>query len=348
MHREVLWVIGPAMGHVSRALVVAEALRATHGIESRFIGTDIKGCHRTVIDNRFPYIDTETDRKEHLSFPSHILRALDRHASQAICFDCSPIPWLISLPDIEIPTAYLTNEFLVSGQDPTYQDLEWKQHGVQWNRIRGNLGLPAIGNAREIYTRCNVVLLADPPAIASPNVERPLNVVTVGACAWSPRQSLPDVVKDLNDLLVIGSGSTGTPVAPRTVEKLRAMCGAKHVVAVRHGGISIDGTLFDSPPVDLSRIYARAIAAITQGGAGSTYLALSCGIPAIINPTHINHLLLGKSVERAGLGWVIDRNRAEPFHGFDLGKASRNARSNPFPIEGGAAQAASRLSKLIQ
>ena len=58
--------------------------------------------------------------------------------------------------------------------------------------------------------------------------------------------------------------------------------------------------------VSISPMLAKCALATTQSGAGSTYAALSEGVPVAVWPTTRNHEILGNFVQRAEAGMSFD------------------------------------------
>jgi UDP:flavonoid glycosyltransferase YjiC (YdhE family) len=102
-------------------------------------------------------------------------------------------------------------------------------------------------------------------------------------------------------------GSTGSAnLPPQMIARLAEICGAREVVQA--GGRSAGRDPTRPAPVPAASVLARSSLCLTQGGAGSSYQAISCGVPVAVWPAHRNHELLGRRIEASGLGILLDRS----------------------------------------
>jgi UDP:flavonoid glycosyltransferase YjiC (YdhE family) len=279
-----------------------------------------------------------------------------------VCFDCSSVPWRLTMPPLGVPTVHVANAYIVHATGPTHQDIQWQQHGAGWNVRRADRGLPALAGAGDLFATgaaiagrtptgapLDLVLLPDPSWVLPGDTHLPPTHALTGACAWAPESSLPAALAGLRDVLLVATGSTGAALPPALVPALARACGARHVVEVASGRIRLDGSALDVGPVAAPLLLPHCRAALTHGGAGSTYQALACGVPVAIWPGHRNHGLLAERVQARGLGVLLDPQRWA--HGLEAfadtaGQLYERASAQAFDLQHGPTQAARAIAAL--
>ncbi|QSX79698.1 glycosyltransferase [Agrilutibacter solisilvae] len=347
--RRVLWVVGPALGHAARALVVARALRDAHGVGSRFIGADRHGFHARLLAPEFDTIDTGHTPAQFEAFADAVAAQLVEHRYDALCLDCASVPWRLAIGEPGLPSVYLTNAFLAHATQATHQDLQWREHGASWNARRQARGLPPLANAAALF-EADRVLLADPDWILDVDAALPVHHRLTGACAWAPDGPLPDALAGLRDVALIATGSTGTPLPAGFPQALARACGARHVVQVDSQGVRLDGRTLDVGVVPLPALLAHCRVALTHGGAGSTWLALAQGVPVLVWPGHHNHRLLGERIQAAGLGLLLDpQGGAAQLQAFERRAQAMGecARAHAFDLQSGPLRAAGEIVAML-
>jgi len=111
-------------------------------------------------------------------------------------------------------------------------------------------------------------------------------------------------------------GSTGsrglTAAGPHFVEQLveagrcdAIVCAGTDVVLPDR----LDVPVHRYAMLPLEELLPRTSLVISHGGAGSTYQALSSGLPVIVAATHRNHRVLGQILERLNVGLLLRPNR---------------------------------------
>jgi UDP:flavonoid glycosyltransferase YjiC (YdhE family) len=344
----VAWIVGPALGHAARALLVARELRAL-GITSSFFGADRHGFHARLLAPEFETIDSGHGPKQFEDFADAAVAHLHARQADAVCFDCASVPWRVAMPPLGVPSVYLTNAYLAYPGEPTHQDMQWAEHGAEWNARRIARGLPPLAGAGALL-EADRVLFADPEWTLPQGFELPSHQRLTGACAWSPEAPLPAALAGLRDVALVATGSTGGALPPGLTAALGRACGARHVVQVDSRGVRVD----DAPPLDVGMLSIPALlphcrVALTHGGAGSTFQALAQGVPVVVWPGHRNHRLLGTCVQDAGLGLLLhpqDWQRKLATLEHDYAAFAERARAQAFDLARGPREAAKAIAEL--
>ena len=350
--RKVLFIVGAALGHVGRALMVARELRDGEGHGCVFTGSDLAGyLERYVAPEGFRTIPLR-DRDINVSpavFTERVEAVLHEESPDLILFDLSPLPWLSMLRLPDVPVVYLTNHFLTRlGSDTTVQDLIFREYVGPINQARESRGLEPLAGARELYER-DLVILADPAGLFDSPAELPSGYVVTGAIWWEPDSVLPAELEAERDLLFVSLGSTGVPLPDGLVPELKRVLDISRAVKVPAGGgkgssgVGVPWTAYASLPG--TEVLWRSKLCLSQGGAGSSYQALAAGVPLACWPGHLNHVVLAKRLEEIGAGvlleaaswrdrlvslrdeWPAMRGAAERFRGMSSVDAARVAAS---------------------
>ncbi len=315
---KVLFIVGKALGHIGRALVVARAIRELCPAKIIFTANNPSGhLERYVLPHGIDIVSLGDVKV----IPPEIYasRVEDVFASinpDIIVIDGSPVPWLVFVRFPSVPQAYLTNFFLTRlGDHETAQDRLFKGNREICNRYRKHIGLEEIESARELYER-DAVILADPNILLPGNLELPENYAISGAIWWEPESSLPDELEGVDDILYISVGSTGKYVPEILLKSIINHYDVRHIVEASSRGTTGFSGLIKVPissysNVPGSRVLSQSVFAITQGGAGSTYQALKAGIPIGLWPNHLNHLVLAQHIEKTGVGVILDPDTIE-------------------------------------
>jgi len=168
----VLFVSGPALGHISRLLSVAEQLDALSGFEIAFAApqtTNQKdlvldaGYHLHVLETGFGTckgVDLEV-------FPSQLEALIDKLCPDLIVVDCNQLTWCAAMRWPAIPRILVTNVFLTRVSNyQTQQDMSFSRTRHAINTRRRMLNLKPINSPRDLY-EADIVCLADPSACQS-------------------------------------------------------------------------------------------------------------------------------------------------------------------------------------
>jgi len=337
--------------------MVARALRDIQSGEIIFVGNDPDGhLENYVSPDGFKVISLGSSRAplSALDYASRLESVLSEVCPDRIVLDISPVPWLLYVKLPPVPQAFITNYFVSSlGRETTLQDRNFDVNGPAINAGRKQAGLPELNNIRELYEK-ELVILADPGDVLPDTEAMPPHYRLAGAIWWEPESSLPEELADLDDILYVSIGSTGSRVPDMIVEKILTSLDIKYVVAasVRDTNISTPDAIPVKHYASLpgSQVLARSAFVITQGGAGSCYQALSAGVPMGFWPNHLNHYLLGSRLSELGAGILLDEDTIdEKIELFKKNKESFSKNLNEFhPLDPDTAarSAAVEISKL--
>jgi UDP:flavonoid glycosyltransferase YjiC (YdhE family) len=205
----------------------------------------------------------------------------------------------------------VTNSFIVGRHREATVQQQWLDGKRQsLNVLRARRGLPAIHAAAEFY-RADLQLLADPPEVADRCELLGGNAIVTGHCAWEFKDKQEEDVPEAAGAIVFSMGSTGKWMpSAETVARLKSAINARMCIYVGPRAVEaaeitgIDRSFKFAP---LRPLVHRAALVVTQGGTGSSYHALSLGIPLGILSTHQNHVVLGSILEELGVAVCLDR-----------------------------------------
>jgi UDP:flavonoid glycosyltransferase YjiC (YdhE family) len=314
----VAFVVGHALGHVGRALNVANALRSSReSCDITFLGNN-PGRHfeQYVAPEGFAAvpIGSATEPSPH-AYASVLADVLSRLSPDVVVYDLSPFPWLLLTGEFRAPQVYLTNYFLTRmGGDLTAQDMTFAANKSQINAVRQSLGLSSLTSIRELYEKDRVIL-ADPPQLLPDAAALPANYTLAGGIWWAPEGDLPADLEEAGDILYVSLGSTGAHIPRATLAGIASRVRARRVVVTSTKGppdevpVPVPIGYYNSLPG--GKVLDRSILAITQGGAGSCYQALRAGVPLGIFPAYHNHSLLGKRLAQLGLACMLDMDTVD-------------------------------------
>jgi MGT family glycosyltransferase len=220
------------------------------------------------------------------------------------------------------------------------------------NRIRGQLGLPAVAGADDVFGRAPLLLYLTAEPFEYPRGDWPDNVVLVGPCDWDPPSDPPSWLDDLDRPIVLVTTSSEFQDDHRLVKvALEAL--AEEPVAVVATLPAGDQAGFQAPAgarverfIPHGLVLDRAACAITHGGMGATQKALAHGVPVCAVPFGRDQLEVARRVEVAGAGTRLpakrlrpDRLRAKVREAMRLGDGARRIQE-AFAAAGGPSAAA--------
>lgn len=314
--RKVALICGPQLGHVGRLqkmisrLVEISPVEVTLIVprEARYVKTVFGDSVKTIV---VP-IPRDSEHERHDIFADALAEIFNQSRFDLIVQDIGALNFLPLVEYPSCPRAVITNVFIahpsVAGRSeveslPDYLD--------EVNTKRAQRGLAALGSVLELY-QADRVLLADPSPIVREFGELPANFVACGPASWTLQGRLPPELEGKDDLLVMSMGTTGrVKFRPNQIEKTRTRAGCAHSVYVgskfermRKRGVAE----FQYEWLPLDALLDRTRIVLSQGGTGSSYQALSKGIPVIALPKHRNQELLGRILEKLGVGICLGRD----------------------------------------
>lgn len=311
MEKTILFVVGPALGHVGRSLSIATALFSIGQFNVLFAGVK-QGYGEDIISRVFPFHTLSNEDDGGVCFADELELLVNSAHPDLICLDLTPIPWLTQFRFPDIPTVYLTNYFLTKQcLSTTFQELQFRDLGQRLNAVRESRGLAPIQDIKQVYDK-DLVICCDPSSLVLPAKTLPSNYHVVGPCLWEPEMELPDKLEKMNDFLFISFGSTGRrPIPHSFVEGIAAGLDTKNIVWLgnRHLHEKVRQGAFVHHYyswLPSSQVLSRSKFVITQGGAGSTYQAISHGCPTGVWSNHLNQKLMGLLIQDFGCGALLD------------------------------------------
>lgn len=332
--RRIAIVCGPALGHVVRTYRIASCLRELAELDITFVSPRNSARLERLCGDAFTVLNLRTDLLDPMpGYAAMAARLDDFFAEQsfdALVHDMCPLQWLSAVRFPDCPRINITNGFLTAtARADTFQTRRFSREGAVVNELRASRGLAPVANAHALY-EADLVLLADPFALASQYGELPPNHKVSGSIALPPESGLPDELAGLDSVLLVSMGSTGRAEIPSgMIAAVKQATQSESVVLVGESSVLpvsdpvIDHT-FGWLPIDALLDRTRAV--ITHGGTGSTYQALMRGKPVYVYPTHRNQALLGECLESLGAGCLLDAsNWRDKVIGQDFSAMSRRA-----------------------
>ncbi len=356
--KKIAFIAGPALGHVSRMYTIAQQLESNNDVQIVFIGPSLGNYLEELVSDGFETVTIPIHKAAGVIpyevFAAGLDEVFQSHQFDLIVHDISPLRWLATTRFPDCPRINVTNVFLTGmAQAQSYQVSRFEviKNGI--NRRRARKGLKAYTSAYDFY-EADRVLLADPIPLVSRYGELPKHYRACGPCFWNKASELPSALSDVTDALVLSMGSTGRDTFDvGLLRYIISWAGCKSSVYVGNKTQEVrELDIVDHIHrwLSLDRLLDKARVVASQGGAGSTYQALSKGIPVIVFPTHQNHRLLGEILEQMGLGLCIDMSDPnEHIDAYNFESLLANARA--FAVEtanqDGAAEIATHISELL-
>lgn len=184
-----------------------------------------------------------------------------------------------------------------------------------FNRLRRDYGLSKVGDLRYVYSYGTYTLYPDIPSLF-PLQGLPANHLYLGPILYQPKIPLPDWWDSLPEgkpLIYVTLGSSGDEtVYDEILSVLKDMLLIACIATA--GKIKMKDTESKNifwaeylPGIELAK---RASLIICNGGSGSVYQALSCGVPILAFPRNMDQYLIMSWVEKLGAGLLIRRRKA--------------------------------------
>lgn len=310
----ILMLSGPALGHVARLSLIADALLKTSGVKVNFVVPDF--CqHLTLPESAGCRVQTVRINDENRKFPAlayanQVERLFDTLNPDIVVQDCSPLRWLPAIRFPDCPRVVITNAFLVGPPEfETHQVSDFASRKDQLNDMRAKRELYSLNSGYDLYWGTKT-LLSDPTPLVESLSPWPTDIENCGPLCLEQEADLPESIRDLPDIALFSMGSTGGLESYQAVAgTLQASpdFGATVYVGSRAEEAKATGCYdFCFNWLPLSSVLENARVVITHGGTGSTYLALSKGVPVLISPKHKNHALLAQCLSDLGVGTLLE------------------------------------------
>lgn len=225
--------------------------------------------------------------------------------------------------------------------------------------LRSDAGLPPLKDLRDFYTRPNKTLYFTTAELDYPRSDWPDSFVMCGPATWEPDDGAPAWLDAVDRPIVLVTCSTEAQNdRPITEGTLEALADAPlYVVATT---AAEDPSTFRVPAnariekfVPHGPVLDRALAVICHGGMGITQKALAKGVPVCVVPFGRDQLEVGRRVEQAKVGLMLNRGQLTPRAIFDAVQSARDLKSQAlqmakaFERAGGAARAADEVIGLL-
>ncbi len=351
-------IAGPALGHVARLQQVALQLREMVDCRIVFIGPRLHGYLNGVVGEDFEAITIpiaeENMKHPYMEFSAGLENVLESYGFDLIVHDMNPVRWLATMRFPDCPRINVTNVFLTKlSRTQTSQERLFSLEDMGISKARAEKNLSEINSVYDLY-EADRVLLADPTSVISIYGDLPANYIACGPSSWSKDGELPIELSKLENVITLSMGSTGKNVISKTMlVELKESTGSQVVI---YAGSQFE-EMDERDDVDhayewlpLNRMLERTRLVVSQGGAGSTYQALSYGIPVVVSPTHRNQEILGEILEDIGVGVCINSDASmAKIKNVDIEELTDNALllSDEIANQNGAHTIAQQISGLL-
>ncbi|MEV0156537.1 nucleotide disphospho-sugar-binding domain-containing protein [Micromonospora sp. NPDC050686] len=186
------------------------------------------------------------------------------------------------------------------------------------NKVRRDLGLSDLADARDMFTRAQLMLVTTAEPFEYPRRDWPEQTVLVGPCEWEPPVAEPSWLADLTDPVVLVTTSSEAQDDGRLVQvALDALADEPvQVVATLPAGIRdsyrIPANAHVEEFVPHSAVLTRSVVAVTHGGMGATQKALARGVPVCVVPFGRDQHEVAQRVRASGAGTSVKPARLTP------------------------------------
>jgi UDP:flavonoid glycosyltransferase YjiC (YdhE family) len=356
--KPVLFIVGAALGHMGRSLMIARCLESHASVKIHFACLS-GGSHfeHLLLEPDYPVtaLPVFSLADKGASSADRLEQLISELQPKLIYCDLNPLPQLLLVRFPEVPRIFLVNAYETRlGSDVTVQDLMWAQYGDEWNRLREARELQPVENPRSFFD-ADRVLLPDPPAIIGmPAESLPPGYIPVGPCIWDPPTTLPAELEDARDLLLLSMGTTGMNNLPLdAVQHIARLVGASRAIRIGSFDPGYGKHVAQYQWLPGSQVLSRCKFVLTQGGAGSTYQALRAGVPVACIPSHRNHVALANRLHKLGAGILLyketwQQQLSETPLDLDKLQAGASALSNQMKDIDGPGNAAAAMLDLIR
>ncbi|HGG03875.1 MAG TPA: hypothetical protein ENK28_00305, partial [Aliiroseovarius sp.] len=345
----ILFVANATLGHIARLLTVASELEKTGADQITFALPELSqyadlirtaGYELRTLPVRTVPVRTAKGNKLHLdldTFSTALEELIHEINPAAIVLDFNQLILCAAMRWPKVPRILITNVFLTGlSTHTTVQGHMFPDLAGTINANRAAKGLPALESVTGLY-EADLVCLADPDILVEQFAPLREYHRACGACYWESNAPLPAPLPEFDSAVLFSMGSTGeTPIGADLVDAMKELSGADFAIYAGAGAdaLSSAGIVdYAAPMLPLQKIFPKVKLAVTQGGAGSTYQALSHGVPVIALPTHTNHEILGQALAQKGLVYCLPKSGViptdRPVNYAALAARARHFAANP-------------------
>ncbi len=227
------------------------------------------------------------------------------------------------------------------------------------NAARHAVAQPPFASITEMFTAAPLLLYMTAEPFEYPRSHWPESLRMVGPCCWDPPADPPSWLAEIEEPIVLVSTSSEFQDDGRLVSTaLEALAHEDvHVLAtIPSAGMprtKLPANAHVEPFLPHGPILARAVCAVTHGGAGVTQKALAAGVPVCVVPFGRDQLEVARRVEVADAGTRLparrlnpDRLRAKIREAMTKGPGA-NRVADGFAATGGPAAAADAIEGLL-
>jgi MGT family glycosyltransferase len=227
------------------------------------------------------------------------------------------------------------------------------------NAARDAVAQPPFASISDMFTVAPLLLYMTAEPFEYPRSDWPNSVRMVGPCCWDPPAEPPTWLAEIDRPIVLVSTSSEFQDDGRLVTTaLDALADEDvHVVATIPAAeiprIKLPANAHVEPFLPHTPILARAVCAVTHGGAGVTQKALPARVPVCVVPFGRDQLEVARRVEVAQAGTRLPARRLNPHRlRAKIREAmtkhdGANRVADGFAASGGPAAAAEAIEELL-
>jgi MGT family glycosyltransferase len=227
------------------------------------------------------------------------------------------------------------------------------------NAARDSVAQPPFASITEMFTAAPLLLYMTAEPFEYPRSDWPASMRMVGPCCWDPPADPPTWLAAIEQPIVLVSTSSEFQDDGRLVTAtLEALAHEDvHVVAtIPAAGMSRTKSAANAHVEQFlphAQILARAVCAVTHGGAGVTQKALAAGVPVCVVPFGRDQLEVARRVEVADAGTRLPARRLNPdrlrakIREAMTKRRGANRVADGFAATGGPAAAADAIDGLL-
>ena len=230
---------------------------------------------------------------------------------------------------------------------------------AQFNNLRTELGLPAVGRFDDLLLRSDVFIAFTAEPYEYHRSDWPPQVRLVGPGMWEPPAEPPAWLEGEDRPIVLVTASTAFQLDAKLIATaLEGLAGED--LAVVATTAAQDPAQFQIPAnahveqfVPHGQILARASCVVCHGGQGITQRSLAAGVPVCVVPFSRDQFDVARRVEATGAGVRLHHKRLNPerlraaVHTTMLKRPSAERVAQAFKNAGGPTAAAQAVEELL-